>query len=482
MKNIIRKLLNIVCVLTIVTAVPLNHGVTNEASNLRRLAEAYREKQLKFESGEDEIRHLKPVYRPGSSRTADAYPQIKPIVPISTAANKEKPESVKIRQISANKKTINSGILASEVKLDSSGIVLTKENANVPIATNKPDDTKPESKSSEKKKIDQDDIVANKQKENHGHKTTIPVHSLTLTEPESIHAKVDAVKTSPNNVPVGYFRNEDPQTINTNDQDNTAQDTETNPDTGSQDVPTTDNEDGNSEGGVSQGSQPTPDNSESHNIEDEIPQEEVSATDTDISNEEESNINSVRPKPKPRPTPSRPTIYPTHIQPAQSNVERTTPGFFPDYSIALFSSIGAAMLFGGIAYYNMPGEAESRDFNARSHFSGSSLLSDDHVKIVHSSDLTQDELDELLDGNTFKMTARSDATNNLRNHPYISLANRVYNFLVPSFLRDEDNHIQRDFVIEKASEEWIENHGLHHSKPKKRQHPYHAITKNYLGS
>ncbi|KAF2352803.1 hypothetical protein FHG87_016442 [Trinorchestia longiramus] len=118
-------------------------------------------------------------------------------------------------------------------------------------------------------------------------------------------------------------------------------------------------------------------------------------------------------------------------------------GFFSAVNFPLAASIGAAIMFGGLAYYM---QTEPEPISSRQGIPPH--LGYDHgVRIVHPSDLTPAELDRLVNVGGYHISGRSITHSS---HPYFDYAKRVYKYIMPEILggsSKEDELKERVYII-----------------------------------
>lgn len=142
-------------------------------------------------------------------------------------------------------------------------------------------------------------------------------------------------------------------------------------------------------------------------------------------------------------------------------------------TMPIVTSIGAALLLGGFAYYSMP---STPDFSKRS--GPFDNIFDKGVRVVHPSDLSKEERERIFNAAAFKVRQRSFSdVEEKTTHPYVGLATRFYNFVMPSFVTGQYSEaIDKAFDVQRQVTKTVKKE----KKKKHQTHPYHQIVKGHL--
>lgn len=168
----------------------------------------------------------------------------------------------------------------------------------------------------------------------------------------------------------------------------------------------------------------------------------------------------------------------TELVKKQTDLDNSQSRIFSAISNFPFAtSVGAALLLGGITYYVYP---SSSNFAERT-VQVDDDLSDKGVRIVRPSELTIRERERLINAASYVTYQRSFPDQTAKPvHPYVELAKRMYNYIMSDFITTEGTSvIDREFeepspitspaTTTKASVI---------KKTKKRVHPYQNLGKN----
>lgn len=167
--------------------------------------------------------------------------------------------------------------------------------------------------------------------------------------------------------------------------------------------------------------------------------------------------------------------------------ESKTGGFFSGLTLPVVASIGTAIAAGGLAYFMMP-ENQPKRIASRLGVSPPHGY-DQGVRIVRPQDLTEEELERVMNAGAYRVNGRSLST---PAHPLYEYAKRVYKYVMPELLggsSEESEEHEKIYIIRhphhenhltKTNEDEVEKSKGTKPAINTTEHPYHMMKKKTL--